>query len=141
MKNISNILIDFDGCLTTGKLTITSDGKELFREVHTRDSRAIRELVAKGYHVVIVTASKSEIIRHYANKLGCEVIVMRDKSKHGFTDYAAIGDDSWDIPMLESAELKFCPNDAFYKVKMLPGIKILKTKGGHGVMAEVNEYL
>lgn len=58
MKNISNILIDFDGCLTTGKLTITSDGKELpKKEVHTNGLGAIRELVAKGYHVVIVTAS------------------------------------------------------------------------------------
>lgn len=141
MNPISTVIIDFDGCLTTGKLTIDSTGKELFKEVHSRDSRAIRELCAKGYHVVIMTASSSPIIKAYAQKVGAELIVTRDKSDHSFTDYAAIGDDSWDIPLLEKAALKFCPADAFYNVKQIPGIKILKTKGGEGVIAELIDYL
>ena len=138
---INTVVLDFDGCLTSGKLTIDSTGKELFKEVHSRDSRAIRELCAKGYNVVIMTASSSAIIKAYANKVGAELIVTRDKSLHVFENYAAVGDDSWDIPLLEKATLKFCPNDAYYKVKMIPGIKILQTKGGDGVVAEIIDYL
>ncbi len=135
------IIADFDGCFTNGKLSIDSEGKELFKEVHSRDSRAVRELCAKGYHFVIVTASSSPIIKAYADKVGACLTVTRDKSELDHKDYIAIGDDSWDITMLEKAKIRFCPSDAFYKVKQIPGIQILKTKGGEGVIAELLEYL
>ena len=137
----ATILIDFHGVLTTGKRTITADGSELFEEVHSRDSRAIRQLCAMGYHVVIFTSSKSKIIEAYAKKVGADLYVNRDKSQHGFKNYIAVGDDSWDIPLLKEAKRAFCPQDAYSQLFRLPNIQVLQTKGGHGVIAELLDIL
>lgn len=130
------ICIDFHGVLTDGKLNITHDGV-LFESCHVRDTRAIRELVAKGFEVYIVTASDSKIIETYCDKVGCERIVKRDKSQMPFDDYIAIGDDVYDIPMLLKANKAFCPADADVALLNNPKIKKLATKGGKGVIAEL----
>lgn len=142
--NINKIYIDFDGVLTNGKLTITSDGSQLFKEVHSRDIRAIRELIARGYEVTIISASSSPIIRAYANKVGAKLIVRRDKQNIDLLaceDFIFIGDDAWDIPLLKKAKQAYCPADAYYRVMQIPGIQILKAKGGEGVIAELLDIL
>lgn len=135
-------LVDFDGVLTNGKLTITHDGSQLFKEVHTRDIRAIRELIARGNEVYIVTASESPIIRTYARKVGAEVIVCRNKATVlKFVDkkeYVAVVDDSWDISLIQRAVKCFAPADGYHLVKNL--CTVLKTKGGEGAMAEVLDW-
>jgi 3-deoxy-D-manno-octulosonate 8-phosphate phosphatase (KDO 8-P phosphatase) len=139
------IVIDIDGTLTNGRLTIDHNGEKLFKQFHTRDIRAIRELVFNGYEVYLITADEWEGAKHFAEKVGAYFLNLRDKS-HVLTiinkPFIAIGDDAWDIPMLNDAEEKYCPKDADYKVKQVKGINILKTKGGAGVVAElINQIL
>lgn len=144
MKN-TTILIDFHGVLTDGKQTISHDGKYMFDHVHVRDIRAIRELVARGFLVIIVTACASPIVASFAERVGAELVVARDKSGIVYSppvgrrtsDVVAIGDDSWDVAMLETADRAFCPADADPSVKAIQGIEILETEGGRGVIAEV----
>lgn len=134
------ILIDFHGVLTDGKLNMSHDGV-LFESMHVRDTRAIRELIAMGYEVVIVTASTSKIIDAYCNKVGCEKLVIRDKSKVPYTDFIAIGDDVIDLPMLQKAKRAFCPFDADWAVRNSGGIETLKTDGGKGCIAEMIRFI
>jgi 3-deoxy-D-manno-octulosonate 8-phosphate phosphatase (KDO 8-P phosphatase) len=136
--DIKTIIIDFDGVLTDGKINMSHSG-EIFRSVHTRDIRAIRELIARGFEVVICTASSSPIIESYAEKVGAYLLVARDKSEvanvYEAGSYIAVGDDVWDIPLLKGATRAFCPADAD------PGIPQevyrLNTNGGNGVIAEL----
>lgn len=134
-------LIDFHGVLTDGRQSISHNGEYLFDHVHTRDVRAIRELVASGCAVVIVTASSSDIVKSFAEKVGAEIHVTRDKSNLPFGEYYAIGDDAWDVSMLQKAARAFCPRDADESVRLLPGITWLSTDGGKGVIAEVVRVL
>lgn len=133
------ILIDFHGVLTDGKLNITHDGKTMFESVNVRDIRAIRELIAYGNEVYIVTASSSAIIDAYCKKVGCEKLVLRDKSKLPFKGpYIAVGDDVWDWAMMRGADQCFCPSDAYLnKHSHICHLEPLKTKGGEGVIAEL----
>jgi 3-deoxy-D-manno-octulosonate 8-phosphate phosphatase KdsC-like HAD superfamily phosphatase len=144
---LTDILIDFHGVLTDGRQSIDHTGQYMFDHVHTRDIRALRELVARGYNVRIITASASPIIKSFAEKVGVSVHCARDKAQLIETfqdihpDYIAIGDDAWDVQMLAKAALAFCPADADESVKLLPAVNILQTKGGHGVIAEMLRYI
>lgn len=129
------ILIDFHGVLTDGKLNITHDGQTMFESVNVRDIRAIRELIAYGNEVYIITASSSPIIDAYCRKVGCEKMVLRDKSQVPFDEpFVAIGDDAWDIPMLRKTETAFCPSDAIRDIGC--HVTRLRSKGGEGVIDE-----
>lgn len=135
------LYIDFHGVLTDGKLHMAHDGKTMFESVHHRDITAIRELVARGFDVTIVTASDSPIIASYCEKVGCSRLVLRDKSNLPHTPFFAIGDSTWDIPMLEQAIQAYCPADADESVRNLPDIYVLNANGGHGCLAELVKIL
>lgn len=132
----SRILVDCDGVLTDGTLTIDHKGEKLFKRFHTRDVRAIRELVHHGFEVVIVTADEWAGTEHFAEKVGAEIRVVRYKGPDP-DPYIAVGDDAWDIPMLRGADRAFAPSDAELVVWDVPRIERLDTLGGRGVMAEV----
>ena len=131
------ILIDCDGVLTDGRLTIDHRGEKPFKSFHTRDVRAIRELIYNGYEVVIVSADDWPGIYHFAKKVGADVCISRDKTQIPYDDYIAVGDDAWDVGMLKKAKKAFCPNDADLSALAVPGIVRVTTDGGHGVIAEM----
>lgn len=129
------ILIDSDGVLTDGKLTIDHRGEKPFKQFHTRDVRAIRELIYNGYEVVIVSADDWPGIHHFADKVGADVCISRTKGNLPYQNYIAIGDDAWDVQMLRRATIAFCPANADESVKVIPGIIRIETNGGDGVIA------
>ena len=134
---VETILIDCDGVLTDGCLTIDHRGEKMFKKFHTRDVRAIRELVFSGYCVVLVTADDWPGIYTFADKVGAEVLILKDKQILPYSNFHAVGDDAWDVPMLAAAVRAFVPADADASVLALPNVVHLKTCGGKGVIAEV----
>lgn len=141
-KSINTICIDFHGVLTNGRMQIASDGHTSYETIHVKDTAAIRELIAKGWEVYIVTSSKSPIIDIYCDKVGC--VKIQDRLKRNiFIDrpYVAVGDSAFDVGMLENAEYAYCPADAEDVVRSIPGINILKTSGGEGCIAEILKHL
>lgn len=141
MSKITTLLIDIDGVLTDGKLYIDHTGEKMFKAFHSRDVRAIREFVNAGFRVVLVTADDWEGGSVYAEKVGAEIIIQRDKSLVSFTNYAAVADDAWDVRMLKNANVKFAPFDCDESVQKVPNINILQTEGGKGVIAELARLL
>ncbi len=138
LPDSKTILIDVDGVLTDGRLTIDHRGEKPFKQFHTRDVRAIRELISvHGFEVVLVTADEWPGIHHFSRKVGAEVIMSRSKTNLPYQNFIAIGDDSWDVSMLSQAQRAFCPWDADESVKRVAGITRLETLGGHGVIAEM----
>lgn len=145
MDTKPNIIVcDCDGVLTDGKFWLSSSG-EITKGFNTRDVRAIKELISWGYEFWIVTASSWPGMEHFAKKTGADVIVERDKSKVKdlFTGrpYIAIGDDVWDVMMIQNAAFAYCPNDAHVSVINRVGSGQLKSKGGDGCIAELVNLL
>jgi YrbI family 3-deoxy-D-manno-octulosonate 8-phosphate phosphatase len=141
MDNPEVVVIDVDGCLTDGVLTIDHKGEKLFKRFHTRDVRAIRELIYNGVEVYLVSADDWAGTRHFAKKVGAEFIYMRNKAdllpQLMKRKWWAIGDDAWDIPLLKAADRCFCPADADPSVLNINRVNILNSIGGYGVVAEV----
>lgn len=136
-RPVKKLVIDCDGVLTDGTLTINLKGEKLFKKFHTRDVRAIREFVANGWEVVILSADDWGGTAHFAEKVGAEFRVSRTKDDIG-GDYVAIGDDVWDRALLEGATRAFCPNDADPLLfREIPTIEVVRRDGGRGVVAEV----
>jgi 3-deoxy-D-manno-octulosonate 8-phosphate phosphatase (KDO 8-P phosphatase) len=138
-KEVTKILIDFDGVLTDGKIYYTHEGKQ-FKGTHTRDVRAIRELISHGYDVIILTASNWPGSHEFAKKTGSEVVVSKDKKL--FADnlnetFIAIGDDVWDLNLIEKSERFFAPKDCDKSLKLNNKVEIIDCNGGEGVIAEL----
>lgn len=136
------VVLDCDGVLTDGKVNITADGSKLFKTFHTRDVRAIRELVANGFEVYIVSADDWGGVAQFAEKVGAEFIYLRDKSLITFDQFIAVGDDAWDIPLLRRASYRFAPKDCDPSLfDQLDDLVVLRTSGGAGVVAELVRIL
>jgi len=138
---IKTVLIDFDGVIGTVQKFVGEGGSRVFLAVSSRDSYALRQL-AELYRVIIVSASKSELIKHYANRHGvrCALGVMQkgeifSKLKVEPATCAAIGDDLPDVEMLRQAAVAWVPADAH--PALCNEFNMLATAGGHGVIAEI----
>lgn len=146
LSKINVIVSDCDGVLTDGRLNIDHTGEKMFKSFHSKDVRAIRELVAQGFEFYIVTADDWPGGKEFAEKVGAIFVYLRDKSKvreHiGDRPFLAIGDDVWDVPMLKIAEVAFIPSDghAFSELQV-PGHKRLPVAGGRGVIAELLNWI
>ena len=140
MQTPNILVIDCDGVLTDGTLTIDHKGEKLFKKFHTRDVRAIREFVARGYEVYIVTADDWDGTRHFAEKVGAQFKHLKDKSKvPDMLDgrpYIAVGDDAWDVPMIAHATQGYCPANADTVLRSM-GTHTLHAAAGEGVIAEL----
>lgn len=132
---IKTVIIDVDGVLTDGKVWYNSKG-ERSKGFHSRDIRAIRELVAHGFDVILYTQSTWPGMEDYAARTGATVVMNREKIPLN-TPYIAIGDDTPDLDILHFAQRAFCPSDADPMVRSLQDITILETKGGEGCVAEM----
>jgi 3-deoxy-D-manno-octulosonate 8-phosphate phosphatase (KDO 8-P phosphatase) len=134
------ICCDIDGCLTDGKIWVNHQG-EIIKSFNNKDLGAIKELIAMGFQVHLVTASSWPGADHYLRRSGAELHVIRNKETIPFDYQIAIGDSAWDIPMMVKAKYIFCPTDASLEVKCLDGMHILDTKGGQGIMLELVRIL
>jgi 3-deoxy-D-manno-octulosonate 8-phosphate phosphatase (KDO 8-P phosphatase) len=138
-KDIKKILLDFDGVLTDGKIFYTHDGEQ-FKGINTKDIRAIRELISYGYEVIILTASNWPGSKFFAKKTGAEIIVLKDKGKYIQNlkeKYIAVGDDVWDLSLIEKSYRFFAPKNADKILKKYKKVEFLKTNGGDGIIAEL----
>lgn len=134
------IIIDVDGTLTDNRVYYDSKGERI-KGFHSRDIRAIRELTAKGFEVILLTQSTWAGADHFAKRTGAMIAQSYDKyqwaKENTNGDYIAVGDDVGDVQLLDNADMKYCPADAEKIIKLLPGMIELDTKGGDGVIAEL----
>lgn len=139
---IRTLILDLDGVLTDGKQYITSDGSKLFKAFHSRDIRAIRETVAVGIEVIVLSADDWPGAVTWCHSAGASFYNSRDKmewvtnAKLNPIETAVIGDDSWDIPLLNWTQYAFAPMDSDPAVGLHTHAKQLRVCGGQGVVAE-----
>lgn len=152
------LFMDVDGTLTDGKIYIGNNG-ELFKAFDVKDGCGIHDILPKyGIIPVIITARESDIVKHRCNELnidhyyqGCrqkreKMIEIANEfgiclnSEGMLPGVAYIGDDILDIPCLEIAEFKGCPQNAVNEVREICNF-ISEYDGGNGAVREFIEWL
>ncbi len=148
-EDIRLFMTDVDGTLTDGGMYYGSDGTE-FKKFNTRDGMGLQMLQRAGVKVGIVTSEDIAINVNRARKLGLDYLKQgaRDGGKlaavgeiceaMGITmrQVAYIGDDVNCYDLLAAVGWAACPADACDKVKAIPGILILKRRGGDACVRE-----
>lgn len=155
---ISVFLSDVDGCLTNGSYSMNEDG-QLFKSFSSRDFHGLSILHNIGVQIVFLSVSNDEVINRQAERAAkyARVITgVRDKysfileeyvNKNGtdWSDIAYIGDDIFDIPLLEAVGSASCPKDAHPLVKQVISDSsngyISSFNGGSGAVREFTDYV
>ncbi|NIV33079.1 MAG: HAD family hydrolase [Anaerolineae bacterium] len=138
---IRTIVIDCDGVLTSGKQYIDHTGEKFFKAFHSKDIRAIRELIAAGIDVVVMSADDWKGAVRWCDRVGCRFICTRDKLQacleQGLDpgETLVVGDDAWDVQALKWAGYKYAPLNSSYCVSEIEGLRWIGAEGGHGVIA------
>jgi len=145
------ILIDVDGVLTDGRVTLDIHGNET-KTICYRDLDAIAVGRRAGYEFVFVTGEDSEMVRVLAKRFFIKLVyagakdklkAMRDISKEfniPLSGLLYIGDSDRDAPALEAVGLGIAPADASASAKAAAHVQT-DSKGGYGVLLEVVDKL
>lgn len=147
LSKIKFLLMDMDGCLSTGQIIFSSTGEDT-KVFHTHDGFGITRGRKFGLKFAVISGMASKV-----NKIRCERLKIdylfesiddkripykELKSKYKFKDenFAFIGDDEFDLPLLKEVGFSCCPYNAMTEVKKHVHY-ICKKNGGEGAVREI----
>lgn len=149
--SIKLLILDVDGVLTSGHLSLTAHGDEA-KWFHVHDGCAIKLWRRCGGKVAILSGRASDSVNKRAAELGIEWVHtgVADKlavykqvlADAGMTDdvVAYVGDDLPDLGPMSRAALPVAVANAVPAVKRSAAY-VARRPGGEGVVAEVVEWL
>ena len=154
VTKIKLFLTDVDGVLTDGGMYYSETGDEL-KKFNTRDGMGFHLLREAGIKSGIITTENTQIVERRAAKLKVDYVYQGKNTggklqtaleicrKEGITlaEAAYIGDDINCYDLLCEVGLAACQADAVDKIKTIPNIRILRKKGGEGVVREFIEII
>jgi 3-deoxy-D-manno-octulosonate 8-phosphate phosphatase (KDO 8-P phosphatase) len=145
------LLMDCDGVLTDGRVTIFSDGHEQ-KSFHTRDGQGLVLLHKAGLASGIISGRRSEVVDLRARELGITYVRQGTRNKlaafeeivaaAGVSDFetAYVGDDLADFGLVRLSGFGVAVSDAAAEVKRAADyVTILP--GGAGCVREVCEII
>lgn len=151
LKHITTFIFDVDGVLTDGSLTIATNG-DLLRTMNVKDGYAMKQALAKGFNICIISGGTNEGVEKRLNTLGIKEVYLGTHQKiNQFTAYVSkhnikpesvlyMGDDIPDVPVMKVVGLATCPVDAVAEVKA--NSKYISHKhGGKGCVRDVIEQV
>jgi 3-deoxy-D-manno-octulosonate 8-phosphate phosphatase (KDO 8-P phosphatase) len=145
------LLLDVDGVLTDGTITIAADGGEAKR-FDIKDGAAIVWAQRLGLKVGLLSARPSPVTTRRAAELRIRIVVETSQPKVAAYDQllrrlklvdeevAYMGDDLLDLPVLRRAGLALAPADAAAEVRRLAH-HVTSAPGGRGAVREVVELI
>lgn len=146
-KKIKLLLLDVDGVMTNGTITLDNQGNET-KSFHVRDGHGIKLAQRAGIVIGLITGRSSEVVNVRARELAIqevhqgakEKITVYDSllTKYGLRDeeVAYIGDDVVDLDVLKRVGLAVAVADCDPSIKSSVDI-ITKADGGRGAVREV----
>jgi 3-deoxy-D-manno-octulosonate 8-phosphate phosphatase (KDO 8-P phosphatase) len=152
---ISLILMDVDGTMTDGSVTLLSQNDGTALEIKTFDAHDGQGLTlahTAGLRTGCITGRESSALLRRAHEMKMEFIYMKQPvkmpayeeiiQKAGVSDSAVafIGDDLPDIPLLRRVGLAVAVGDAVPEVKKVAHYTT-KTLAGHGAIREAIELI
>jgi len=150
-KNIKLLVLDVDGVMTNGGLTIGDDGQE-YKTFHAHDGLGMKLLKASGVEMAIITGRTSNVVKKRAESTGVAHFYQgaEDKlaafndlvSKSGLqaSQCAFMGDDVVDLPPMLKCGLALAVPDSPSLVLKYAHYVTAKS-GGHGAVREVCELI
>lgn len=151
LKQISLILLDVDGVLTTGQVIYNDTGQET-KVFNVRDGLGIRMLKEAGLQVGIITGRRSMALVHRCRNLGIDLLKdgisdkaaalaeILDMTGVAATDTAFVGDDLPDLPIMRRVGVPIAVGDAHDLVKQVAAFTT-RASGGCGAVREVSERI
>lgn len=145
------LLLDVDGVLTDGGITIDNNGVES-KTFNVRDGHGIKLLQRHGIKVGIITGRSSDVVAHRCRELGIDILYQGAKDKripyteikqqHALTDQeiAYMGDDIVDLPILRQVGLSATVADADHWVKESVSY-VSPFPGGKGAVRDLCEMI
>ncbi len=151
LKKIEFLLMDMDGCLTTGHIIYSSSGDNL-KMFHTHDGFGITRGRELGLKFAVISGMSSLTnkmrverlkIHHLYEDIDDKLLPFEElKSKYNLknVNFAYIGDDEFDIPLLKKVGFSCAPNSAIEEVKKHVDY-VCKKNGGEGAVREIIDMI
>ncbi len=148
---IKLLLMDCDGVLTDGRITLLPNGDEQ-KTFHVRDGQGIVLLHRAGLRSGIISGRNSSLVERRAKELGVEFVRQGAWNKLddfeeiiseiGLTpaETAFIGDDVADIPVMLRVGLAAAVADAANETKRVAHL-ITNSNGGFGAVREATDFI
>jgi 3-deoxy-D-manno-octulosonate 8-phosphate phosphatase (KDO 8-P phosphatase) len=152
---IKLLLMDVDGTMTDGSVTLLSQSDGTALEIKTFDAHDGQGLTlarTAGLRTGCITGRESAALSRRANEMKMEFIYMKQPSKMpayeeilkkaGVSDSAVayIGDDLPDIPIMRRAGLALAVGNAVPEVRKAAHY-VTSSLGGHGAVREAVELI
>lgn len=148
---IKCFICDVDGVMTDESIIIDNTGNEL-RYFNVHDGFGLKLLMFAGIEVAVITTSSCEVIDHRMRQLGIKHYFKRQFNKQqaflelqktlqlDLDEFAYIGDDLPDIPIMQQVGLSFAVANAVAGVKKCATIQT-HAYGGKGAIREACDLL
>lgn len=150
-KRVRCLICDVDGVLTDGLLYLDNHGNEL-KAFHVQDGVGLRLLMAAGIQVAVITTSTNSVIDHRMEQLGIQHYFKGQRNKrHAYNelkqrldlhdgDFAYVGDDLPDLPIIRQVGLSFAVANAVEQVREFTDWQT-EQHGGRGAVREICELI
>lgn len=145
------LLMDCDGVLTDGRITLIGDGDEQ-KSFNVRDGHGLVLLHRAGLGSGIISGRRSGIVERRARELGVAYVRQGIEDKiaafHeiladagiGADESAYVGDDLTDLPLMRRCGLAVAVADAGEEVRSAAHLTTA-ARGGYGAVREVCELI
>lgn len=149
LKNIKAFILDVDGVLTNGEITVAENGDQI-RHFNVKDGYAINHAVKSGYYIAAISGGHSRGVITRLNSLGVKDVFLGISHKlEVFERVIAdlklnpeeilyMGDDIPDLDIMKKVGLPTCPADACEEIKAVAAY-ISPIVGGRGCVRDVIE--
>lgn len=151
LKKVKLLILDVDGVLTDGSIVYSSQGEEI-KTFNVHDGYGIEILRQEGIPVAIITGRISQIVEKRAKDLKIEDLIQGTidkvpaaenflkKYNITFDEVAFMGDDLFDIPLLQKVGFACAPKNARKEVKRIVHY-VTKKEGGKGAVREIIDMI
>lgn len=150
-SRIKLLLMDCDGVLTDGRITLVSDNDEQ-KSFHTRDGHGLVLLHRAGLRSGIISGNTSSAVERRARDLG--IAYVRQGTWNKIVEFeevlaaaevedaetAYIGDDVTDIPLMQRVGLAVAVADATEETRAVAHY-VTHLPGGFGAVREVTDLI
>jgi len=151
-NSIELAILDIDGVMTDGRKFYNTDGMPFSKVYCDKDFTAIKRLRAAGIKVCFLSGDET-VNAAMAKNRNIDFYYARGKDKVLFlpdlcikyntrpADVLYIGDDLFDMNILQAVGYSFCPSDSPRIIKEICGANVLPRRGGENVITEMVDVL
>ena len=145
------LVLDVDGVLTDGRLTIDARGRET-RAFHAADRAGIALLRRAGIEVLALVPRRTRTLPAYARTLQLTAVVLGagqglasvtrycGRRRLGLAAVAYVGHDVLELPLLNAVGLAISPADGLDQARRASRW-VMERPGGGGVVREIAERI